>query len=90
MEIEEVKKSLPNRMNMQDYAANLKGNELTVILRDYNEPATPPCREEGIQILDFDKNPRPSDEVTNAYGTKTNVPGINVVNAIKEARSWSR
>ncbi len=59
MEIEELKKHVPNTMSMKEYVASLK------------------------KVYDFEKNPRPADDIRNAYGTKPNVPGINVVNDIK-------
>jgi hypothetical protein len=70
---------------MEEYVKALKVDEPTIILRNYNEPTTPPCLENGIKIFDFEKNSRPTDDVRNTYGTKPNVPGINVVNAIKAA-----
>jgi hypothetical protein len=85
MEIEELKKSVSTAQSMEDYVAALKKDEPTVILRDYNEPTSPPCLEKGVQIFDFEKNRRPEEDVTNAYGTKPNIPGINVVNSIKAA-----
>jgi len=85
MEIDELKKSVPPAQTMEDYIGSLRGDEPTVILRDYNEPTSPPCLEGDVKIFDFQKNPRPLDDVTNAYGTKPNIPGINVVNALKAA-----
>jgi hypothetical protein len=85
MEIEELKKTVPSVQSMEEYVASLKKDEPTVILRQYNEPTTPPCLESGVKIFDFEKNLRPAEDVTNAFGTKPNIPGINVVNAIKAA-----
>ena len=85
IEIEELKKHVPNTMSMEEYTKALKPNEPTVILRNYNEPTTAPFLENGTKIFDFEKSPRPADDVKNAYGTKPNVPGVNVVNAIKAA-----
>lgn len=85
MQIEELKKSISTSMKMEEYVASLKEDEPTVILRDYNEPTTPPCLESGVKVFDFEKNPRPLEDVTNAFGIKPNIPGINVVNAIKAA-----
>lgn len=85
MEMKELKKSVSTAQTMEDYVASLPKEEPTVILRDYNEPTEPPCLETGVKVFDFEKHPRPADDVTNSYGTKPNVPGINVVNAIKAA-----
>jgi len=85
MEIVELKKHVPNAISMEDYVASLKKDEPTIILRNYNEPMKPPYLEAGATLFDFEKNPRPIDDVRSAYGTKPNVPGINVVNAIKAA-----
>jgi hypothetical protein len=85
IEIEDLKKHVKNTVSMEEYAGSLKKNEPTIILRNYEEPKTPPYLESGINIFDFDKNRRPSDDVKNAYGTRPNVPGITVVNSIKEA-----
>lgn len=85
MEIEELKKSISTVQKMEEYAASLREDAPTIILRDYTEPTTPPCLESDVEIFDFEKNPRPIEDITNAYGTKPNVPGINVVNAIKTA-----
>jgi hypothetical protein len=85
LEIEELKKNISNTVSMEEYAGSLKEDEPTVVFRNYNEPTSPPCLDNGIKIFDFDKNPRPADDVANAYGTKPNIPGVNVVNAIKTA-----
>jgi len=85
LKIDELKKHVPNTVSMEEYVTSLKKDEPTIIFRDYNEPTTPPCLENGIKIFDIEKNPRPIDDIRNAYGTKQNVPGINVVNAIKTA-----
>jgi hypothetical protein len=85
MEIDELRKHVPAAKSMEEYVASLKEDEIVVVLRNYDEPTTPPCLEDGVEIFDFEKNPRPVEDITNAYGTKPNVPGINVVNAIKAA-----
>lgn len=85
IQIEDLKKHAPNTVNMEEYVGSLREDEPTVILRDYNEPTTPPCLERGVEIFDFEKNPRPAEDITKAYGIKPNVPGINVANAIKAA-----
>lgn len=85
LEIEDLKKSVPSVKSMAEFAASLKGDEPTVIFRNYNEPTKPPYLEAGVEIFDFAKKPRPVDDIANAYGTKPNVPGINVVNAIRTA-----
>jgi hypothetical protein len=70
---------------MEEYVGTLSEDEPTVILRDYDEPTASPCLESGVEIFDFDKKPRPPEDVANAYGTKSNITGITVVNAIKAA-----
>jgi hypothetical protein len=85
IEIEDLKKHVSNTVSMEEYVKSLKKDEPTVILRNYNEPTTPPCLENGAKLFNFEKNPRPTDDVRNAYGTRPNVPGINVVNGIKSA-----
>ncbi len=85
MEIDELRKIVSKAESIEDFVDSLSKDEPTVILRDYNEPMSPPCLEEGVNLFDFEKHPRPADDVANAYGTKPNIPGINVVNAIKSA-----
>ena len=85
LEIDDLKKQAPNVVTMEEYAASLKKDEPTVIFRNYNEPTDPPFMEEGVKVFDFEKNPRPADDVANAYGIKPNVPSINVYNALKAA-----
>lgn len=85
MDIKDLKKSVSAAQTIEEYVKAFREDEPTVILRDYNEPTAPPCLESGVKVFDFEKNPRPVDDVTNAYGTKPNIPGINVVNAIKTA-----
>jgi hypothetical protein len=85
MQLEELKQILPTATSMKDYAESMRQDEPTVILRDYNEPTSPPYFESGVEIFNFEQNPRPFEDVKNAYGTKPNIPGINVVNAIKAA-----
>jgi len=85
MELEELKKAVSKAQRIEDYASALREDEPTVILRDYNEPGVPPYLQAGVDIFDFDASPRPAEDVENAYGTRPNVPGINVVNAMKAA-----
>lgn len=85
LDIEELKKFMPHTMSIADYASALRADEPTVILRNYNEPTSPPHLENGVRIFDFAKMPRPSSDIANAYGTKPNVPASNVINAIKAA-----
>lgn len=85
MEISDLKHSEPSTYSITEYVESLKKDEPTIILRNYSEPTSPPCLNDDCEIFDFAKNPRPQDDVKNAYGTKPNVPGINVVNAIKAA-----
>ena len=85
IEIDELKKQAPNTISMEEYASQLKENEPTIIFRNYNEPTASPCMDNDVEVFDFEKNSRPADDIANAYGTKPNVPGINVINAIKVA-----
>ena len=82
LEIDELKESFPGAISMEDYVESLTDKEPSIILRDYDEPTTPPYLETGVEIFDFEAKPRPPES---AYGTKPNVPGINVINAIKAA-----
>lgn len=85
LSIEDLRKTAPNSVRMEEYVSSLRKDEPTIILRDYNEPQKPVFLESGAKVFDFKKNPRPVDDVSNAYGTRPNVPGINVINAIKAA-----
>lgn len=85
MKLEELQKTFLGARGMDEYARSLSEDEPTVVLRDYNEPSSPPCLEKGVEIFDFEKNPRPAEDVASAYGTRSSVPGIKVVNAIKAA-----
>jgi hypothetical protein len=79
LEIEELKKTMPNTVNMAEYAKSLK--QPTIVFRDYDEPTEPPFLQKGVKVFDAEKTPQP--EVP--YGTKPNVPGMNVINAITAA-----
>ncbi len=83
--IEELRKLSGNVVSMPDYVETLTQDEPTIILRNYEEPTSPPCFEPEVEVFDFDKNPRPYEDVVNSYGTKPNVPASNVINAIKAA-----
>jgi hypothetical protein len=85
MGLDQLKESMPTAQSMANYVSSLSEDEPTVILRDYNEPNTPPCSDIGVELFDFENSVRPPADVNNAYGTKQNIPGINVVNAIKAA-----
>ncbi len=85
IEIEELRRIAPYTHSMMEYHGSLKKDEPTVILRNYNEPTEPPYLSPGVAVFDFDKYPRPLDDVRNAYGNRPNVPGVNVINAIKAA-----
>ena len=85
LQLEDLKKLFPNTRTIEEHAKSLKADEPTVILRNYNEPTTPPCLEGNVKVFDFVKNPRPAQDVMNAYGTRPNVPGANVINAIVAA-----
>ncbi len=84
-QVEDLQKSFKSVYSMDAYAPSSAEDEPTVILRDYDEPTAPPCLEDGIQLFDFEENPRPKEDVKNAYGTKLNIPGVDVANAIKTA-----
>jgi hypothetical protein len=81
--IEELKKKHPHTQSMTDYVGTLAKDRPTIILRNYDEPQKPPCL--SAEMFDFEENPRPVEDVANAYGTRPNVPGLDVVNAIQAA-----
>lgn len=83
LDIEDLKKKAPNAMTVQDFVTSLKPDEPTVVLRNYNEPTTPPFLESGVKVLDVIKEIKPNPKL--GFGTKPNVPGTNVYNAIKKA-----
>lgn len=85
LDINELRKQAPNSSSIFDCAASLREDEPTIVLSNYEEPATPPCLDDGVKRFDFEKNPRPKEDVTTAYATKPNVPGINVINAVRSA-----
>lgn len=85
MQLKHVKELFRAAFSMEEYVDTAPENEPKVILRDYDEPAEPPCLEEGIELFDFERNQRPSEDVREAYGTRSNIPGIQVVNALKAA-----
>ncbi|UCH88723.1 MAG: hypothetical protein JSV49_10805 [Thermoplasmata archaeon] len=84
MEYDEVKKLYPTVQTIEDYTQALEEKEPTVIMRDYDEPTSPPFLEGKVEIFDFKKDKRPDEDVKRAYGTKGNIPGIDVLNAIRE------
>ena len=51
MRMEEVQKEVPSAQNMQQYAESLAEEEPTLVLRDYDEPTSPPYLEEGVEVL---------------------------------------
>ena len=85
IELDEVKKVAPNALNAREYAKTLRVDQPTIVLRDYNEPTTPPFLEKGIKVFDIEKEKASAKEVKLAYGVKPNVPAQNVINAIKAA-----
>jgi hypothetical protein len=85
VKFEEVKKNFPSVQTIHDYAESLRQEEPTVIFRDYDEPKKPPYMEEGVKIFDFEKNRRPKEDVELAYGTRANIPGMDVLTSIREA-----
>ena len=85
LKLTDVQKQVLSSVSMQDYASELRDDEPTLIFRNHKAPTTPPCFDSDVEIFDFDKNTRPAEDVKNAYGTKPNIPGINVINAIKAA-----
>lgn len=85
IELSEVKALAPAVQSMEDYVQSLPAEEPTVILRNYDEPQTPPCMEEFVEVFDAAAEPRPPEDVKAAYGTKPNVPGVDVIKAIRLA-----
>jgi len=51
MEIEELKKHVPNTVSMEEYVTQLREDEPTIILRNYNELTTPPMFGERCRSL---------------------------------------
>lgn len=81
MDIKQLKKVASRAISIEDYVAANKGKEPVVILRDYDEPTKPPHLQQGVKVFDFKARPRPAEP----YGTRPNIPGTTVVNAIKAA-----
>jgi hypothetical protein len=85
MNISELKKSVPGAMRMEDYVTSLKEDEPTVILRDFDYAPSSPSMDAEVELFDFANKPRPADDVARSYGTRPDVSGIEVINAIKNA-----
>jgi hypothetical protein len=83
IELNEVKQLNANTLSMQEYVESLRDDEPTVILRNYNEPSTPPYMEADVEIFNFEKMPEREEDVAAAFGSKPNIPAANVINAIK-------
>jgi hypothetical protein len=81
LDIEDLKKKAPHAKSMEEFVQSLRQDEPTVIFRNYNEPATPPYLQSGVKIHEFKAEQKPSL----SFGTKPNVPGINVYNALIKA-----
>jgi hypothetical protein len=84
MQKDDVKKVAPHVLSMDEYAKSLKKDEVTLVLRDYNEPTKAPYLSDGVEVFDLAKD-KPPKKVKEQYGVKPNVPGINVVNALTAA-----
>jgi hypothetical protein len=85
IDIDEVKKIAPDAMSVTEYAKTLRPDQPTIVLRDYNEPTTPPFLEKNVKILEIEKEKEALKEVKLPYGVQPNVPAANVINAIKTA-----
>lgn len=83
--IDAVKKISPTSQTIAEYAATLKKDAPTIILRNLAAPPSLPCLEPGVVTFDFKANPRPLSDIKTAYGTRPNVQGSAVVNAIVAA-----
>ena len=83
IKIEDLKEKFPNTISLQEYATSEKTRYVDspyIILRNYNEPTTPPYLES--KVFDFKEHNYSPHKLANSFGTKPNVPGINVINAI--------
>lgn len=82
LKIDDLKKQVPNTVNMEEYVDSLKQDEPTIVFRDYNEPRSTdlPFLEKGVEVFDFEKSPRPDPGI--GLPGHPNVPAINVINAI--------
>lgn len=81
IDLEKIKKKAPHAMSMGDYAKSLRKDEPTIILRDYNEPMSPPFKQKDVQVLDLETEKRPKN-VRLPYGSRPDVSGYDVWNAI--------
>lgn len=85
VELKDLKDHAPRAVSMEEYVKSLMPEEPTVVLRDYDEPTTPPCLDKFVEVFDFDKKPRPPADLKATFGTKPNIPGLDVFDAIKLA-----
>jgi hypothetical protein len=83
--IEELKQVNRNSKELSEHIEGIQNEEPVIVLKNLKQPDSPPCFEEGIEIYDFDSNPRPTDDVKSAYGTRPNVPVADVVKAIRSS-----
>jgi len=84
LKISDLKKITPNSVTLSEQIATLKKDSPTIILRSFPTPKTLPNLEPGVEVYDeFPKTPPPTDiQPKLAYGTRPNVPGNVVINAI--------
>ncbi len=74
-------------LSMEEYASSLSQDDITLVFRDYDEPTTAPYLSEGVEVFDFNLNKAPAD-LKNPYGSKGNISGVRVVNAIRNALGY--
>lgn len=58
--------------------------EAVVTFRDLVAPSTPPYLEDKTEVLDFDVDMEPPEDVDRAFGGRPNVLAANVVKAIRK------
>ena len=78
MEIVVTKK----KQALSDYVKSVAAEEARVIMADIVPPATAPYLEKGTELFDVEATPEPKEAVDQAFGGRSNVPAVNVINAI--------
>lgn len=84
IDIEKLRNKVPGAMSAQEYVKKLSKDEPTVILRNYDEPTSPPYKQNGVKTLDI-ANEKHSKDVREPYGGRPSIPGETVFDAIVTA-----
>jgi hypothetical protein len=90
LDIVELKKKFVNTVTLNDQVSVLPRSSPTIIVRKKNRAPTLPILQPGVNVVV--PPARTNQDVSNAFGTRPNVPGIEVVNAISNALgpgNWS-